>query len=191
VTPSPVVPEIEAPASSDAFSPAPADGGIPSPAEGGGALPQDPGGFNGGFAPAPGAANELNPVPSDPGAAAPAAAPADSFAPAAPAAPPLLDPNATREQKLQYRVPGKVVGGRRLNSVLPCRGNAMGSADQCAGSCVGSADCQGWTFAQDFDCSWTGQAEPTGLCYLMGDVTPEGVYDVTSGDTFVSAWAAP
>jgi hypothetical protein len=95
--------------------------------------------------------------------------------------------NGTRNQMLLSTTRGKVVGGRRLNSALPCRGNIALSASECGGSCVSAALCQGWTFAADFDCSWMGETNNVGLCYLMGDVSQDAVYDMPADD-FVSGW---
>lgn len=100
-------------------------------------------------------------------------------------------PRGGREGRLLAGVAGKVVGGRRLNSQLPCRGNIASSPAGCANSCVGNERCEGWTFTTAFNCGWIGESKPTGLCYLMSDVNDEAVYDAPNdhGSDFVSGWA--
>jgi len=83
---------------------------------------------------------------------------------------------------------GKVVYGKRLNSVMPCFDNVATDYQACADQCTQNTACQAWTFTDGFNCEWMGTTDPVGLCYLMTNVDSTMVFDAPLGDSFISGW---
>lgn len=82
------------------------------------------------------------------------------------------------------RMNGKTLYGRRLNSILNCVGNRASTTTKCESMCNNESKCTGWTWTE-LDCSWIGEKDLTGVCYLMGETDENDVYDAPEG-RFVS-----
>ena len=98
----------------------------------------------------------------------------------------LTDPISGGDTIADYsRLTGKTLYGRRLNSITPCIGNRASTSGRCSYLCSQQANCNAWTWTE-IDCSWTGDRDPTGVCYLMGEVDEGDVFDAPDGGNFIS-----
>lgn len=82
------------------------------------------------------------------------------------------------------RMRGKTLYGRRLNSILNCVGNRASTSSTCESMCNSEARCTGWTWTE-LDCSWVGDRDLTGVCYLMSETDENDIFDARDG-TFIS-----
>lgn len=96
----------------------------------------------------------------------------------------ITDPPAYQPIKDFTRLNGKTLYGRRLNSIMNCVGNRASTADRCEAMCDMEGNCTGWTWTE-LDCSWVGESDLTGVCYLMSETDEGDIYDAPEG-RFVS-----
>ena len=83
-----------------------------------------------------------------------------------------------------------MLAGARLKSegvAPPCAAGRAASGDACCARCAAAEGCVGWTFTRDFDCTWTGEAPDSGVCYLLEDVAL-AYAPAEGGTTYESAW---
>ena len=82
------------------------------------------------------------------------------------------------------RMKGKTLYGRRLNSIMNCVGNKASTSSRCEYLCNSESKCTGWTWTE-LDCSWVGENDLTGVCYLMSETDEGDLFDAPEG-TFIS-----
>lgn len=82
------------------------------------------------------------------------------------------------------RMNGKTLYGRRLNSIMNCVGNKASTSSRCEYLCNNESKCTGWTWTE-LDCSWVGERDLTGVCYLMSETDENDIFDAPEG-TFIS-----
>jgi len=80
---------------------------------------------------------------------------------------------------------GKTIYGRRINSILNCVGNIARRHTDCQSACQQNGNCAAWTWAS-FDCSWVGDSQDSGVCYMMSDSDTDDVFTAPNDGDFIS-----